>query len=358
MGRNRETAFMSVGKPGTAEDGAEVAAQMLCARVGLGIVTSIEPLCGGSNNRGYRVVAGGGAFFLKQYFRHPSDSRDRLQAEYAFASFAWSRGLRCLPEVIAADLERGFVLYEFVKGRRPETGDVKRETVDQALSFFAELNSHRYHPDAAALPEGSEACFSIADHMACVGRRVDNLREIEAVSAVTKRALAFVNEKMSPAWNALAEGIRVRAEVAGLDLRARVTAGERCLSPSDFGFHNAIFRAESELVIIDFEYAGWDDPAKMICDFFCQPQVSVGEEYLPGFIEQVENALSADEQLGHRVAMLFPVYRLKWCCIMLNPFLSEGAVRRRFSGEGGQLTDQIDKAEAAFRKPPLIMDLS
>ena len=24
---------------------------------------------------------------------------------------------------------------------------------------------------------------------------------------------------------------------------------------------------------IDFEYAGWDDPSKLICDFFCQPAV-------------------------------------------------------------------------------------
>ena len=48
---------------------------------------------------------------------------------------------------------------------------------------------------------------------------------------------------------------------------------ERCLSPSDFGFHNAILANDGRLRFIDFEYAGWDDPSKLICDFFCQPAV-------------------------------------------------------------------------------------
>ena len=42
---------------------------------------------------------------------------------------------------------------------------------------------------------------------------------------------------------------------------------DKCLSPSDFGFHNVIVEKDKILRFIDFEYAGWDDPAKMVSDF-------------------------------------------------------------------------------------------
>ena len=38
---------------------------------------------------------------------------------------------------------------------------------------------------------------------------------------------------------------------------------DRCVSPSDFGFHNAIVRGSGEICFIDFEYAGWDDSAQV-----------------------------------------------------------------------------------------------
>ena len=60
---------------------------------------------------------------------------------------------------------------------------------------------------------------------------------------------------------------------------------ESVLSPSDFGFHNALLGPDGKLCFIDFEYAGWDDPAKLICDFFCQPQTPVPQAHL-GFICQ------------------------------------------------------------------------
>ena len=39
------------------------------------------------------------------------------------------------------------------------------------------------------------------------------------------------------------------------------------ISPSDFGFHNAL-RTNTGPVFFDFEFSGWDDPAKTIIDFF------------------------------------------------------------------------------------------
>jgi hypothetical protein len=49
-----------------------------------------------------------------------------------------------------------------------------------------------------------------------------------------------------------------------------------------------------------------------------------------------------------RVDLLLPVYRLKWCCILLNDFLPEGGERRRFAGRQGdpvqRKAEQLEKA--------------
>src|SRR5207248_406829 len=82
---------------------AQVTGDRLAAAAGLGPVYDRVPLAGGANNRVYRAETAGGSAFLKAYFRHPADPRDRLAAESAFARFAWAGGVRCVPRPLAFD---------------------------------------------------------------------------------------------------------------------------------------------------------------------------------------------------------------------------------------------------------------
>ena len=139
--------------------------------------------------------------------------------------------------------------------------------VDRPSSSVRDLNAFARRPHAARLPVASEACFSIAEHLGTVARRVDRLSDI-----ADSDAAGFVrNERTS----GLAESAIVRAEASdnGLSLERPLDLTARCVSPSDFGFHNVLLESNGRLRFIDFEYAGWDDPSKLICDFFCQPAV-------------------------------------------------------------------------------------
>ena len=85
---------------------------------------AIEQIEGGANNRVFRVCAAGHDYLLKAYFHHPDDPRDRLGAEFAFSQYAWSLGLRCLPEPIARDNAQRLGLYGFIQGRAVTVNDV------------------------------------------------------------------------------------------------------------------------------------------------------------------------------------------------------------------------------------------
>ena len=293
---------------------------------GLGLPHAIVNFPGGGNNRVYRVETAAGPVLLKEYFRHATDPRDSLGAEQAFSRFAWKHGVRGLPRPLACDQAAGIGLYEFVPGQKLAAGEITAAHIDEALAFFAAVNRHRHEPDAAALPVASEACFSLAEHLACVDRRVVQLNAIEPESELHRQAAALVATRIVPAWQ------RVRALVAarGLPLDAPLAAADRAVSPSDFGFHNCI-ATDAGLRFIDFEYAGWDDPAKTVCDFFCQPAVPVPREHLERFLVGIAAVVGGLASLRGRVAMLLPVHELKWFCIMLNEFLPGATERRSFA---------------------------
>jgi hypothetical protein len=311
----------------------------LLAAASLPPALSVTRLPGGGNNRVYRVETAAGPFLVKEYFRHPADPRDRLGAEQAFSRFAWDHGIRALPQPLGHERDAGLGLYEFIEGRKLSPGEVTAAHVAEAAAFFTDINRHRTDPAARSLPPASEACFSLAEHLACVDRRLQRLAAIEPESDLHRRAAALVAERLVPAWN------EVRAAVAAGEIP--LATAHRVLSPSDFGFHNCL-ATDSGLKFLDFEYAGWDDPAKTVCDFFCQPAVPVPWEHFEPFLKAAADA-AGDPGLSDRVALLLPVYELKWCCIMLNEFLPMDDRRRVFASGGENATArrarQLDKVE-------------
>jgi hypothetical protein len=319
---------------------------------GRGTPRGLFRLPGGGNNRVFRVETDAGPVLLKEYFQHPADPRDRLTAEVAFSRFAWSQGLRMLPEPLASDPLRRLAVYEFIQGRRLSPGEVSADHVRQAGEFLRALEGRRAAAETASLPAAAEACFSIADHCGCVSRRLDRLQAIGPDSPWHREALNLVQQRLQPLWQDLERRATSAGTLAGLRVDAVIPPEERWISPSDFGFHNALLGADGRLRFFDFEYAGWDDPAKTVCDFFCQPAVPVPRAHLDGFLAAATDAAGRAERLRQRAEILLPVYELKWCCIMLNEFLPLGDSRRAFAGAGdspeARRADQLRKVAAAL----------
>jgi hypothetical protein len=310
---------------------------------------TLEPLASG-NNRVFRLDADGQPALLKVYFRSPDDPRDRLGAEYAFARFAWEHGVRRVPQPLACDRERGLGLYEFIDGRKLCAVDAA--AVEQALDFCRDVN--RYRHAAAALPLAAESCFNVAAHLQTVERRIARLVAVAPTADVDHEALAFVRDAVVPASEALRRGVEAEARRLRVSVDGDIQPGARCLSPSDFGFHNALCDAAGVLRFVDFEYAGWDDPAKLACDFFCQPTVPAPPELFAPFTERLAAHLGLPEDARLRMRLLLPVYRMKWICIMLNEFLPVGDERRRFAQPAAdrarRKVEQLCKARCHLRE--------
>ena len=313
-------------------------------------VTSIR---GGGNNRVYRVEGQVRPLLLKAYFHHPDDPRNRLSAEFAFSRFAWDCGIRSIAEPIACDHQNRLGLYEFIEGRALDAAEIGPSEVDQAADFFVALNRHELDEAAASLGTASEAFFTLAEHLNCIQRRVQRLRQLSRQSQLDHLAADWLESKLSPAWFRVRNAAERQAAANGLSLDEPLALADRCISPSDFGFHNAILATDGRLRFVDFEYAGWDDPAKTICDFLCQPRLSVPEEFAARFTDAVLADCSDPDFHRRRVAVLLPVYRLKWCCIMMNEFLPAGSRRRSFACDISDYEQrkrtQLEKSDRALQ---------
>jgi phosphotransferase family enzyme len=313
-----------------------------------GRMLSLARLAGGRNNRVYRLeTENGPPLVLKRYFSDPRDTRDRRGAEWNFVNHAWSRGIRLVPEPLAFDAIERAGLYGFVEGRKLAASELTQAHVDAAIDFVLAVNA-RPRP---ALANASEACFSLAEHIATVEQRVARLIKLDPTAPHADAAQRLVSARLLPAWNAVKMRLAAGAEAAGLAKDQALGADERCLSPSDFGFHNALLGDEGQLTFLDFEYAGLDDPAKLVSDFFCQPEVPVPRAYHGHFIDRMAERLPLDAAAVARCRLLLDTYRIKWACIVLNDFVPLGSARRAFANESDRAircANQLAKAEAGM----------
>lgn len=288
-------------------------------------IVSIEPGPAGGNNRLYRVETREGLFAFKQYFQ---DATPRAESECLFLEYAAETAPGWVPRLYAFDLEAGLSWSEWIDGQPIER--LTPQEVSSAADFFIALNRYKDHPKAQQLPLAKEACFSIQEHLLCVHKRILALQGIIPQMEEDRAALALTQE-IEDLAHQLMDGIWDSADLYELDLNAPLEPADRCISPSDFGFHNALKTADGTLRFIDFEYAGWDDPAKMVGDFFAQVAVPVPALYGSSFLTQISDAFQNPKILRLRAELLKPIYALKWCAIVLNIFLPQHLSRRAFA---------------------------
>lgn len=271
----------------------------------------LTPAGRGGNARLYRLTTSDGPFALKAYPPPTAaDPRDRQGQEAVMLAFCAQHGLP-VPRPLAQDRQRHLTVMDWIDGT-PVT-NLTPADIDSWLEWLNRLADLAQMPAAATLPIGSEAVFTSEDLLTQITSR---LTRLEAIAPTRPDLAAFLDQTLRPAL------VRHRPTPAG--------PFERTVSPSDFGSHNMLRRPDGSLVLLDLEYAGWDDPAKLLCDTLLHPGMGLpadlGQRFRTGFLRRWPDTVAA------RVDAYLPLYRLRWALIMLNEFLPERWATRRHAG--------------------------
>ena len=299
-------------------------------------VEELSAAGGGRNSRVYRLKAEGKSYAAKFYHRDKLDGRDRLGTEFAGLTFLWDAGERSVPRPVAADKKNGCAIYELLEGEPIRTGSVRDADIHAAVAFLARLKTLAASREAQKLPPASEAAFSPAALIENIKARRERLSGLKTRGGIHLDMRRFLDERWSPLFDAVCSHSSRVWDEAGWNPGRELPPGARTLSPSDFGFHNAIRRKDESLAFLDFEYFGFDDPAKTVSDFILHPAMALDEASAGRFSAGMFDVFSEQADLPARVSAAYPLYGLKWCLILLNEFVPADVARRGFAaGPGG-----------------------
>lgn len=311
-------------------------------------VNKIKLLKGGRNSRVYLLQSAKGLVVGKEYLTTRTDPRRRLETEWLAINLLREHHITCVPEPLAVDLAKQLAVFSYIEGEPVSKNQPTERDILEACLFLSDLKKLSEIVDQETLPAASEACFSIKDLLINLEERYDKLSGIP-----NEMLSAHLKSELIPVYNAVT--FTLKAHLNREELTNYLPAEHCTLSPSDFGFHNAKRSTAGQMYFFDFEYFGWDDPVKTVSDFFLHPAMLLSHEHKRLFYENIFSTFAASPDFSRRLKLLYPLYALKWCFILLNEFLPEKLNRRLFSGLNDVLIEdlyleQINKSKDMLRR--------
>ena len=277
-------------------------------------VESVTQVEGRANSKVVKVDKDKKQYAVKFYPDINYDFRKRLNTERIACEFLDSERLINTMKFVREKPELNVGVYDWIDGSK--VGEVLDNDVELALNFVERLYESRVYKKAVDLPNASECCLREGDIWAQLTKKREKLN---AALAYSNELRNYLVDEYDPLV------LRVRDQLANLfpdrDSSAKISRSMQTLSPSDFGFHNAIRQSDGSLIWIDLEYFGWDDPVKLIADFIWHPGFTLSEKQTLRWKARSFKIFSNDQDLESRFQQRFFLYGLRWCLIILNIFL-------------------------------------
>jgi len=305
-------------------------------------IHSVERLKGRGNSRIYKLSFDkNNSTLLKDYPDLSVDPRPRMQTEVNALKLAEDLGRT--PKVVAFDKSQNIALYEWIKGK--SLFKIEDHHITQALKFIESLQSLK---GKNSWTQASEACFSAKQLINQINFRFDRLLSIKNKN---------LNDFLIYTFEPLLRKVWKDAEKnwPSDNLEKELPKSKQVLSPSDFGFHNAILNESGDLVFLDFEYFGRDDPVKLMADFIWHPGMSLSNVQKRNWIKGAFGIFD-NQELTKRFTSAWPLYGLRWSLIVLNEFLEDGWHKRLYANDNlihmhqQKLENQLNKSKKICKK--------
>lgn len=296
--------------------------------------TTWTRLGGGRNSRVFRVDRPGRRPVVVKEYSPDYRERGTFARETTALRLLEKHRIDSVPRLLEADEDQGIVLLTCLEGvaAGPDEG------IDAFAPFVAFLDR------LGAIPRDEWPGWAreASDHPLALLGQIDS--RLARFPTDDPDLDAFLDGRFRPALDRF--GASARAILSDLGLTDPILPDSlRILSPSDFGFHNALRRPDGSLAFLDFEFFGQDDPAKLLSDMLLHPGFSSRADQKARLEELFRNFRSDDGTFTHRFRAILPLCALKWCCIALNEFVPADSSRRDRAAAEPLPRDQVLKRQ-------------
>jgi hypothetical protein len=303
-------------------------------------LSSIRLLPSSGNNRIYKVkMKDGKNYAVKQYLSLKEDSRPRMQMEFGHLSALWELGFQNIPQPILKEGNRA--VYSLIEGASVKS--IKLTEIDEIFGFLSRLSDVSSKLREFPILRGSDSRACLGDYIDQVQRRYDCVAQGAKTSSLEKEINRFLEQKLLPHKEFIFNKFYDSIESLGWGLRSPFGEAKQMFSPSDLGFHNILTGVNDKrgLYFLDFEYSGWDDPAKLLADFFHHVGQQVSWEHKWYLLEKFTAHRKQDSDFLRRWETVIDPIGLEWVLIVLNVVDPTEMERKRFANPNLNPTDLI-----------------
>lgn len=302
----------------------------------------------GNNNKLFRLDSNKGyQLLLKIYYE---DDRLRLQREFDAFYFLNQKKFLHIPKAFVKNDEYHFAAYSFEQGNSKSNKAISSSDIRIMAKFIAKLHKIRKEQIQVIFRPAVFACFSLQNYIDNIHFRSQKYFDYIATGNAHQKIQAFHKQQD------IEQSIKllIKDAIGNLteeELRQTLPDNQQGLSPVDFGPHNMIFKEDGEIVFIDFEYFGWDDPAREIGDFVNHDQTKdIPKDLKKLFIKSYIQQISASGAFIRRLQIVIKLIAIEWLSIHLYAMTPEKMSARRFADNNFSDDSYLDEQIAKFQE--------
>jgi len=267
----------------------------------------------GRNNKVFLFKKKKEKMIIKKYKSNFSTEYSRFLTEKIFLEFLKKKKINNVPKIIFFDEKKKIIYLTFIDGKPIRR--VQKNHLISCLKFLKKINFKTTYNNFK-FQNASDACLSIDDHIKTCQVRISKLfKKHKNNNKIDKKILSFLKIEITPSFEKI--NIEVNKKFSKAKMKKKLNKNSLILSPSDFGFHNIIYN-KNKLFFIDFEYAGWDDPLKIICDFFLNPDYTISRADKKFFLNKFIHIFGKKLLNADNLRLILKFHFLKWVCVILN----------------------------------------
>jgi hypothetical protein len=282
----------------------------ICSEI-LGHNYSTIKLNGGINNPTYLINNKKNSYVLKKINSNPTSLFDRYVAEKQFLNLTnIISGINTPKLLDSFDTERVLIL-EYIKPDNIENiPNIELNKINECINFIHKINLDKELGKKFITQNASDSYLDITGHIENIDIRIKNFSTYH-ISEHYKDSAEKLFYLLKTKW------INLKKEAyIFLDKEKNQNSIDQKylkISPSDFGFHNIIIKNNVNY-FIDFEFSGWDDPAKLYCDFILQPKFPIPSSFHNLLKEQLIG-IEYISVYENRIYLLYKLLKFKWLTI-------------------------------------------
>ena len=237
--------------------------------------------------------------------------KERCQKEVNFLRYLTDIGSTNTPVLVDTD-NKGWVVMSWIEGESVSYLDEKDAiSISEFLIRINELNESK-----KIVSHATDGLTSLNDYIKGIEERAKYIFSKIEIEGRDRERLSIVKKEYI---NGMQEAMKRVKTIKNKECWDVTKIGGHITS-SDIGVHNML-KKDGEMYFLDFEYAGFDDISKSICDLVIHPEHIMTKECeskLMGKLAERQDLFGGD--WVQRKEDMMPLARLRWILIMLKNF--------------------------------------